>query len=828
MIEKKFNDNWKLWENKDSFALVWNVPETAKEITVPHDAMFEKNAHADSLNGGNTGYYDGGFYNYVKTLHAPVEYKEKTVILKFEGVYMNAMVYINGELAGKNMFGYSTFYVPLNDFLRYGEENEIRVQVRNGAMTNSRWYSGGGIYRDVYLLVSDVTHLVPEGIQIKTAEADEIVAVLDIATEVKTRKYAPSRVVLETVIRDAEGNEVAKERSPFVLFEQEERVIKQRVTVDNPERWSDENPSLYTCESNLYVDGELADEAETSFGIRTLQVDAKRGLRVNGETVKLRGACIHHDSGLLGAATYEDAQFRQIKLLKEAGFNAVRMSHHPMAPAMLRACDRLGMFVMDETFDMWNRMKSDYDYGLYFQEWWEKDVTAMVRKDFNHPAVILYSVGNEIPEIGTPHGAKVCHELCAKIKELDDTRFTLAGINGVFAAGDKIDQIVGDVVSDLQQSGEIEGNVNDFMTLMDGHLDDIVVHPAISERLEMACSPMDIAGYNYMTARYEGDSKAYPNRIMVGSETYPPEIARNWDLVEKLPQVIGDFTWTGWDYLGEAGVGVPAYQWGEGGFGAKFPCQLAYVGDFDITGIRRPLSYFREIVFGLRKNPYITVQNPRRYGEHLIKTPWIMSDNVSSWTWSGCEWNPVIVEVYAPGTEIELFRNGESLGKQASGKAVGYRALFETTYEPGTLTAVAYENGQEIGRISLKTAGEDCKFVFGAEEIMDELIYVPVAYRDAAGTVALDADQTICLSVSGDAELVGFGSGNPKPETDNEKHVTQTFLGRAMIILKKTANAENVILTLTADNGVAELLELSLADRESDQQTLRVSESVKL
>nr|WP_319215236.1 glycoside hydrolase family 2 TIM barrel-domain containing protein [uncultured Trichococcus sp.] len=828
MIEKKFNDKWKFWENKDSFALVWNVPETAKEITVPHDAMFEKNAHADSLNGGNTGYYDGGFYNYVKTLHAPAYYKEKTVILKFEGVYMNAMVYINGELAGKNMFGYSTFYVPLNDFLRYGEENEIRVQVRNGAMTNSRWYSGGGIYRDVYLLVSDVTHLVPEGIQIKTAEADETLAVLDIATEVKTRKYAPSQVMLETVIRDAEGNEVAKERSPFVLFEQEERIIKQRVTVDNPERWSDENPSLYTCISNLYVDGELADEAETTFGIRTLQVDAKRGLRVNGETVKLRGACIHHDSGLLGAATYEDAQFRQIKLLKEAGFNAVRMSHHPMAPAMLRACDRLGMYVMDETFDMWNRMKSDYDYGLYFQEWWEKDVTAMVRKDFNHPAVILYSVGNEIPEIGNPHGAKVCHELCAKIKSLDDTRFTLAAINGVFAAGDKVDQIVSDVVSDLQQSGEIEGNVNDFMTLMDGHLDEIVMHPAISERLETACSPTDIAGYNYMTARYEWDSQTYPNRVMVGSETYPPEIARNWELIERLPQVIGDFTWTGWDYLGEAGIGVAAYQWGEGGFGAKFPCQLAYVGDIDITGVRRPASYLREIVFGLRNDPYITVQNPRRYGEHLLKTPWIMSDNLSSWNWRGCEGKPVIIEVYAPGTAVELFRNGESLGKQTSGKAAGYRVLFETTYEPGTLEAVAYENGQEIGRISLKTAGEDCKFVFGAEEILDDLIYVPVAYRDAAGTVAPDADQTIRVAVSGGADLIGFGSGNPKPESNPDKHVTQTFYGRAMIILKKTADAESIVLTITAENGVAETLELSLADMKSDQQTLSVLESVKL
>lgn len=825
MIEQKFNDNWKFWENKDSFALVWNVPETAKEVTVPHDAMFEKKPHADSLNGGNTGYYDGGFYNYVKTLHAPADYKDKTVMLKFEGVYMNAMIYVNGELAGKNMFGYSTFYVPLNAFLRYGEENEVRVQVRNGAMTNSRWYSGGGIYRDVYLLVSDVTHLVPEGIQIKTAEADESLAVLDIATEVKTRQYAPCQLVLENVIRDAEGNEIAKERSPFVLFEQEERIIKQRVTVENPARWSDETPSLYICESKLYADGELLDEAETTFGIRTLQVDAKRGLRVNGETVKLRGACIHHDSGLLGAATYEDAQFRQVKRLKEAGFNAIRMSHHPMAPAMLRACDRLGMYVMDETFDMWNRMKSDYDYGLYFQEWWERDVTAMVRKDYNHPAVILYSVGNEIPEIGLPHGAKVCHDLCAKIKSLDDTRFTLAGINGVFAAGDKVGQIVGDVVSDLQEKGEIEGNVNDFMTLMDGHLDDIVVHPAISERLETACSATDIAGYNYMTARYEGDSVAYPNRVMVGSETYPPEIARNWDLIEKLPQVIGDFTWTGWDYLGEAGIGVPAYQWGEGGFGARFPNQLAYVGDIDITGVRRPASYLREIVFGLRENPYITVQNPHRYGQHLMKTPWVMSDNLSSWTWPGCEGKPVIVEVYAPGTEVELFRNGESLGKQAAGKAAGYRALFETVYEPGMLTAVAYENGAEISRFELATAGAERRLVFGLEEIMEELIYVPVTYCDATGTIATDADQIIRLAVSGGAELIGFGSGNPQSETTLENDETQTFNGQAMIILKKNAEAENVVLTLTAANGAVDTLELKLAESEQANQDFAFQEA---
>jgi len=476
-----------------------------------------------------------------------------------------------------------------------------------------------------------------------------------------------------------------------------------------------------------------------------------------------------------------------------------------MAPAMLRACDEIGMYVMDETFDMWNRLKSNYDYGLYFQEWWKKDVAAMVRKDYNHPAVILYSVGNEIPEIGTDKGAQTCQQLSDKIHELDDTRFTLASINGVFAAGDQVDQIVADVVADLSAEGKIDGNVNDFMTLMDGHLDEIVVHHAISERLEKACAGVDIAGYNYMTARYEGDGENYPNRVIVGSETYPPEIARNWDLVEKLPHVIGDFTWTGWDYIGEAGVGIPAYKWGEGGFGAGFPAQLAYPGDFDITGFRRPASYYREAVFGLSKTPYIAVQNPTHYGEHLIKTPWVISDSTASWNWEGMEGKPAIVEVYAQGDEVELLLNGVSLGKKAAGKEAGFRTLFEITYEPGTLTAVSYEKGQEIGRNELKTAGADRTLVVESEEYAglkgsdQELIYVQVEMRDQNGVLAAADNQKITLAVEGEAEVLGFGSGNPKPNYNFNEGVTELFGGRAQIILKKPAEA--VTLTVKAEDG---------------------------
>lgn len=815
MIEQKWNDNWKFWVDKDSFALVWDIPEAARDITLPHDAMIEKPAHADSLNGGNTGFRDGDIYTYVKMLHAPEEYKEKTVTLKFEGVYMNAFVYVNGQLAAKSPFGYTTFYAPLNDFLKYGEDNEIRVQVRAGAMTNSRWYSGAGIYRDVYFLESGLTHIVPEGVQVKTENADDAYATLRVATELENKTAVPQDLVIETVIKDNEENVVAKECTFATIFAGENRTLKQRILVENPKLWSAENPKLYTFETKVYENTEakeLLDEAADTFGIRTLAVDAKRGFRVNGKSVNLRGGCIHHDSGLLGAATYEDAQYRQILKMKEAGFNAIRMSHHPMAPAMLRACDEIGMYVMDETFDMWNRLKSNYDYGLYFQEWWEKDVTAMVRKDYNHPSVVLYSVGNEIPEIGTDKGAQTCQEISDKIRSLDDTRYTLASINGVFAAGDAVDQIVADVAANLSAEGKIDGNVNDFMSLMDEHMDEIVVHKTISERLEKACAGVDIAGYNYMTARYEQDGKAYPNRVIVGSETYPPEIARNWELVERLPHVIGDFTWTGWDYIGEAGVGIPAYKWGEGGFGAAFPAQLAYPGDFDITGFRRPASYYREAVFGLRKKPYIAVQNPTHYGEFLIKTPWVISDATASWNWDGMEGKPAIVEVYAQGDEVELLLNGTSLGKKAAGKEAGFRTLFETIYEPGILTAISYENEQEIGRSELATAGgerilwvEKEEYV-GLKNAKQELVYVQVEMRDQNGVLVADDNQKITLSVDGEVEVLGFGSGNPKPNYNFNEGVTELFGGRAQIIVKKPEG--KAILTVTAENGIEGKVEL--------------------
>ncbi len=537
--------------------------------------------------------------------------------------------------------------------------------------------------------------------------------------------------------------------------------------------------------------GELLDEHHEKLGIRKLTLDAKRGLRINGTAVKLRGACIHHDSGMLGAAVYERAQYRQIQKLKDAGFNAVRMSHQPMAQAMLRACDEIGMYVMDEAFDMWTRCKSGYDYSLYFTEWWESDIEAMVKKDRCHPSVVLYSIGNEIPEIVEDYGTRICYEICRKIKSMDTERYTLASINGIFMASPYLYQIIEEIRMKENGNKAVDtsfiGNVNEFMTIQESYTEDIVGHDIVSTCLDRACAPLDIAGYNYMTSRYEKDVHERPNRVIVGSETYPPDIARNWAFVDMYPQIIGDFTWTGWDYLGEAGIGIPGYEEGEGGFGARYPAQMAYCGDFDINGERRPMSYYREIVFGRRKDPYIAVRNPARYGEEILKTPWCYSDAYSSWSWEGFEGKPVIVEVYSAGEEVALVLQGRELGRKKSGKETEFRVNFEVEYQPGILEAVTYVDGKVLGRFALSSEGKAVQIVAEEDHTWSEkgeLRYFSISLQDATGRIVTNQDQVLHLETDECIKFLRFGTGNPKPYYDYSERQTETFMGKAMLILK--------------------------------------------
>lgn len=793
MKAQLFNANWKFWEDKDAFALVWSVPAHATDVTLPHDAMIFEKPYAESLNSGNTGFRDGKNYSYATYLDLTEMDKDKILVLKFEGIYANAFVYVNGRLAGKNHNGYTTFYVKLNDYLDFGKTNEIRVQARNGAMGNGRWYTGSGIYRDVYLLTSQALHIGPKGRLVKTTELTDDLAKLEIKLPVHNEGTLPQDFEVVTTLRDAEGNIVSQDERSYYFFSREKTDLTYALTVAQPQPWSAETPYLYSLETALIVDGEIIDSYTSPIGIRTLSVDSQRGFLVNGKAVKFRGACIHHDSGLIGAATYKDAHLRQVAILKAAGFNAIRISHHPSAPALLAACDELGLYVMDETFDMWTRFKSDFDFSLVFDEKWQRDTKAMVETDFNHPSVVMYSIGNEIPEIGTKHGSRLARQINDYLKSIDNSRPTLAAVNGVFAAGDDIMDIMADLAADANM--EFSGNVNDFMTMMATQMHNIVRHDTVSRNLEFAASTTDIAGYNYMTPRYEGDSVNYPNRVMVGSETYPPQIAQNWDIITKTPAVIGDFTWTGWDYIGEAGVGIPAYNWGEGGFGAHFPAQLAYVGDIDITGFRRPASYYREIVFGLRQEPYITVQNPHYYGRNLIKTPWVISDSTASWTWSDVDGQPVIVEVYAPGDEVELYLNDVLVDRKSVGDDMAFVTYFELPYQAGTLRAVNYVGGQVIGETVLATANtKSANLKLAVDYASDALTYLSVEISDVAGIVVNDADVDLEIKDLQGAFLQGFGTGNPKPLEDYKDNFAKTFNGRAQIIITKTSETASLTL----------------------------------
>lgn len=801
---EKWNEDWKFWEEINAFSLVWSVPENAREVTLPHDAMLERSARPDSPNGGNTGYRDGGNYVYVKRFFAPEAWREQTVQVKFDGIYSNALVYLNGQFLASQPYGYTTFRVQLNDYLRYGEENELRILVKNNAMPNSRWYSGSGIYRDVHLLTAEPVYIPEESLHITTQHLQQDHGVICVGFSVHNRRPSMESLTAQIRVIAPDGSCAAEAVLPVAPEGGKVEMLGQRLTVKNPAPWSAETPNLYRCEVRLVQGEREYDRAEAWFGIRTLALDSCHGLRVNGETVKLRGACIHHDHGILGAATYYDAEYRRIQKLKEAGFNAIRMAHHPAAPVLLRACDELGMYVMDEAFDMWSRPKSDNDYSLHIQSWWRRDVTAMVEKDYNHPSVILYSLGNEIPEIGTAQGAAFCREMAGLVKQLDQTRYCLVSVNGVFAAGDHVDRIVADIISRTADTAEAgDGSVNDFMTIMDTRMDEIVTHPLLSSALKTAAAGLDLVGYNYMAARYEPDAKAYPHRVVVGSETYPPEIPRNWALVKKLPSVIGDFTWTGWDYLGEAGLGIPAYAFGEGGFGAQYPCQLAYCGDLDITGFRRPQSYLRELVYGQRTDPYIAVQRPDKYGQFLIKTPWILSDSISCWTWPGMEGKNAIVEVYAAGDTVELIRNGESLGCQPAGETAGYVAYFDTAYVPGELVAVSYQNGQVIGRTRLATAQGPAILTAQAEESGCEngLIYVNIALADANGICAPSMDGSITVTEQNNLKILGFGSGDPKPLYNYLDLTVTTYNGRALLVAKKVDPALPAKITLTSCAG---------------------------
>lgn len=808
MKKQKFNQNWIFTIGSgSSLDALAGGNNTAKQVTLPHDASIGRERNPEEPNGSGNGFFREESYVYTKTFSMNADDKDKNVYLEFEGVYQNAFVYVNNSFAGKCPYGYSNFYVDITKYLNYNEPNALKVVVKNG-VPSGRWYTGGGIYRDVNLMIAGRLHLVPDSVQLAAIEVEDDQAIIRAKSTIAYTGIGIREITLCTELMDAEGNVVAADEMSVTVEEHSEQEYQQKMYVPNPNRWDAENPYLYTYRTYIKENDSVIDEETRTFGIRKLQLDTKHGLRVNGKVVKLRGGCIHHDNGIIGTAEFTHSAEARVKKLKETGFNAIRSAHYPMSRKLLEACDKYGMYVMDEYSDVWVSTKVEFDYSTQMTEWWEHDIENLVKKDYNHPCVIMYSIGNEIPEAGNKFDVQWGKKLADKLRSLDDTRYTTNSLNLLLAIMNDLPKLMAQNAA-AQAAANTETDqpqeINSMMNNLGAMMAQFMASDFAAEKVKEACAQVDITGYNYAAARYEIDGKLFPNRILVGSETNPPDLDKNWELVEKLPYVIGDFDWTAWDYIGETGIGKINYTDQQSmGFYALYPCKIAYCGDINILGNRRPISYWRELIWGLRKAPYIAVQLPQHYGEPQSTTQWSMSDAVRSWNWNGYEGKPIKVEVYAAADEVELLINGQSVERKKVGETKKYITIFDTTYHAGKIEVIAYSDGKECGRDEILTASDEVVIAAKADRTQipadgSDIAYIDICMQDASGILNPNADKAVSISLDGPGEIMGYGSADPESEENYYDTVAKAYEGKLRAAVRGTGETGKIVVTLSAD-----------------------------
>ena len=792
MNKKTLNLGWRfceLEEGQDAFG----GPPQMIDVDLPHDAMIARNRKPGIPGGPAAGQYENKNMLYEKRFSVSEDPQEQKYYLEFEGVYANATVFLNGNYLGGCHYGYSDFLVDATEAIVKGRENLLQVYTKTGMGMLTRWYTGDGIYRPVWLHTGQGAGFVPNSARTATEKLEGTTA----AVSVRGKVYGkPERLTVRAEILDAEGTVAAQSDAIAVCADGS---YAAELPVNGAKLWSAETPELYSLRLTLRDGEKTADTDELRFGIRTITVRAGEGLLINGKPVKLRGGCIHHDNGIIGAMEFDDAARRRIQILKEAGFNAVRSAHNPISVSLLRACDELGMYVMEESFDTWAQPKTEYDFSLFFDDCWRTELTRLVEKDFSHPSVILYAIGNEIQYLNRPAGVKTNRELAEFVRSLDPTRPVTNAVNGMFIAMAHMGEILHDVLGDEGGGGDGPLEINQVMTALDTHMDEIMRHRYITEMLDGICGDLDLIGYNYMGGRYEGDTAAYPNRVIVGSETRPDTIAENWERVKKLDNVVGDFVWTAWDYIGESGVGRVDFDEPFGPMYGNYPWYIAYAGDIDICGNRRPASYYRQIVWGLGKKPYIAVWRPQNIGKPAHTSNWSWSDSVRCWTWPGFEGKPTVAEIYSDADEVELLLNGKSLGRKKVGEEKPCIVRFPICYEPGELKAVAWSSGQPVSEDVLRTAGENRMLNISLSEAevracREKLIFADISVEDGFGIVDMAAQRKVRLTVEGPVELIGFGSADPKSTENFFETVRTTYDGRLLAALRPCGESGEALL----------------------------------
>lgn len=799
--ERAFNEDWRFHRGDAAGADAVAFDDSGwRVLDVPHDWSIEDLPHAEDPAKGtiwsegtsplrtgpfdvyesegqiSTGWTVGGLGWYRKTLEKPQVPQGGKAELRFEGVYMNCDVWLNGMHLGNHPYGYTEFAFDVTQHLKDGK-NSVSVRVNNTGR-NSRWYSGSGIFRKVWLSVAGELRVPAHGVFVTTPEVSQEAAQVKLDVTLENGAAAAKHATVRTRLVDAGGAVAGEAQSFLTVAASGQSVAACTLQLRNPRLWSPADPHLYRAEVVIEADRKVADATALHVGVRKIEIDAAQGLRVNGESMKLRGGCVHHDNGPLGSVCIPRAEERRVEILKANGFNAIRTSHNPPSRDFLDACDRLGMLVIDEAFDCWEAgNKNPQDYHLYFKEWWQRDLESMIVRDRNHPCVILWSIGNEINERAEPHGVEIGKALAAYAHKLDPTRKVTAAICHAWD------------------------------------------HPKQTwDDMQPAFTYLDVGGYNYQWSEYEKDHAKYPDRIMAGTESFPNEAYQNWHAVENDNWVIGDFVWTAIDYLGESGIGHSSIKSGPGPdvFSPPYPWFNSYCGDIDLIGNKKPQSYFRDVVWR-RSKVEMAVQRPvpARYTEHISRWGW--SDELRSWTWPGFEGEPLTVRVYTRGDRAQLLLNGKEVGSKELTEKDALTVEFNVPYSPGELKAVAYESGHEIGTITFATAGRAHKLILAPDRSRlktsrDDLSYVMAQVVDEEGRPVPDAVVPVSFVVSGAGELAAVGNANPKDVASFRQPRRDTFHGICAVIVRPTGKTGAIEVRAESPGLEAAMVQLSVGE----------------
>lgn len=784
MIKMDFNQNWTVQKDGNS---------EVKQVNLPHDAMIYEERSKDSITAGACGYFKEGKYSYTKRFEAPLDWNGKNIILECEAVYQNSAVFINGKQVAEHPYGYTNFFVNLTDEIKYGEENTITIIADNSKAPNSRWYSGSGVYREVQLYVGQNTCIMPEGVKVTVVDEKTVTVDVEMIGE-------PKAIEIE-ILLDGKVIASASENHATII-------------INHAKLWSAETPVLYQCKVVVTGEDEASDASVVNFGIRTLSWSPK-GFFVNGEKVLLRGGCIHHDNGILGAAAFKDAEWRRVKKLKDAGFNAIRSAHNPLAKAALDACDALGMYVMDESFDMWIIHKNPYDYAEEdFRKWWNKDLGSMVSKDYNHPSVIMYSIGNEISELGLPEGQILEKEQADFVHAMDATRPVTLGINLMLASmaakgkglygkdKDGKDKSTGSAAMDTMPTSTM---YNVMMNKMGGIIDAMASKSGANKAADEIAPYLDIQGYNYATSRYKKDAEKHPDRVIVGSETLPQSLYKNWQLVKSCDNLIGDFMWTSWDYLGESGIGTVRYTDKK----TKKDVEEGLIisggpGIIDICGKERTEVEWGRLIWDLTDKPAIGVNPVNHANDFRGVSMWRNTDAVTSWSWEGYEGVRSDVVVYAKDGFVELFVNKKSVGRK---KTKGYKAIYKKVmYEPGEIEVVAYDTqGKETGRRKMVSATGKTSIALSPDKLTlipngQDLCYIDIDLVGENGVTKSSVDTKLHVDVEGAGVLQAFGSARPNMAENFYSTDHTTYYGKALLVVRAGMKPGKIKVTVSGAN----------------------------